>query len=236
MNLIYVVILGLALFFAMQLINRIASLISGENKWVMLLRRTLPLVELIVWLAFAFWAASIIFPDYTFRRLVIGAMTIVLVLALGWYVFRDFLNGILLKTESALKTGQTIKTSFVSGKIISIGYRTLQLETDKGERLRVPYSRLSDAIVIQPPQKGQSHTHMFNFFLKDGSKAQQVTEKVYRELVNMTWVISENEPGVNLVHNESGEISLEVKFTVMKEEHAILVGRKLETLLSKAEE
>jgi len=236
MNLIYVVILGLALFFAMQLINKLASLITGENKWVMLLRRTLPLVELIVWLAFAFWAAAIIFPDFTFRRMVLGAMAIVLVLALGWYVLRDFLNGILLKTENTLKKGQTIKTSFVSGKIIYIGYRTLQLETDKGEKLRVPYSRLGDAIIIQPPQKGQSHTHTLSFDIKDGYKAQLITEKVFRELVNMPWVISENEPGVNLVHTDTGEITLEVTFSVMKEEHAILVGHKLEALFSKSEE
>ncbi len=232
MNLLLAVLLGLAIFFAMHLINRLANLIQGQNKWVGLLQRILPMAELIVWLGFAFWAASIVFTDFALQRLIIGVMATVLIIALGWYVLRDVLNGVLFKTENALRKGQTIKSGFASGKITGIGYRTLQLETDKGEKLRVPYSRLHDAVIWQPPPIGQSHTHVLRFNINEGQQPQVVTKKVYRELVNMPWVISESEPGVALVQSDEGLVSLEVKFTVLNEEHAILVGQKLEELLS----
>lgn len=232
MNLLLVTLSGIALFLGMQVINRLANLIQGQNKWVILLRRTLPLAELMVWLGFAFWAAGIVFTDYSLQRLVVGAMALVLIVAVGWYVLRDLINGILLKSENALSMGQTIKSEFASGKITGIGYRTLQLETDKGDKLRVPYSQLHDAIISQPPPIGQSHTHLLRFNLNECQQPHVVARSAYRELVNMPWVISESEPGVSLISPDSDSVILEVKFTVLNEEHAILVGQKIEAFLA----
>ena len=232
MNLLYIVILGFALFYALQLINRLAHLIPGDNLYTNMLLRVLPIIEMVVWLTFAFWAATIIFPDLAFRRLIFGSMAIVLVIAFGWYVLRDFLNGILLKTENTLKKGQAIKTDFISGKIIGIGHRTLRLEAENGEVVRIPFSRLGEAIISLPPQSGQSHSHSL-LLPVDASKQLLVQPKDFlRELVNMPWVIAESEPGVNLIQTKEGTL-LEVRFSVMKEEHALLVEKKLQEMLEK---
>lgn len=232
MNLLYFVILGFALFYALHLINRLARLLPEGNRYTNILLRVLPLAEMVIWLAFAFWAVTIIFPELAFRRLIFGAMAIVLVIAFGWYVLRDFLNGILLKTENTLKKGQTIKTDFISGKIIKIGYRTLLIEAENGEMVRIPFSRLGEAIISLPDQYGQSHSHSLLLPI-DTSKQLLVQPKDFlRELVNMPWVIAESEPGVSMIQTKEGPM-LEVRFSVMKEEHALLVEKKLEQLLEK---
>jgi small-conductance mechanosensitive channel len=236
MNLLYIVILGFALFFAMQLINRLARLIPGESRWRNLLLRSLPLAEFVVWLTYAFWAATIVFSGLPYRGVVESVMALVLVVALGWYVLRDFLNGILLKSENEFRKGQSIKTSFVSGKITGIGYRTMQIENDKGEKVRVPYSRLGETIITRPPQKGQSHSHLLKFSLAANKNPVALPPEISRELLNMPWIITEDEPSVNLVHDADGQLMLEIKFSVLKEEHALLVEQKLNALLKKAEE
>lgn len=236
MNLLYIVFLGFALFFAMQLINRMALLIPGESRWRNLLLRSLPLAELVVWLTFAFWAAAIVFDALPYRGIVQSAMALVLVVALGWYVLRDFLSGVLLKSESGFSKGQSIKTGFVSGKITAVGYRTLLIETEKGEKVRVPFSKLGDAIISTPPQKGQSHSHMLRFLVPEGSSRGSLPAKVSKTLLNMPWIIAEEEPTVNFVHDAEGQLMLEVKFSVLKEEHALLVQHKLQELIEMAGE
>ncbi|MEE4177477.1 MAG: mechanosensitive ion channel family protein [Bacteroides sp.] len=236
MNLLYIVILGFALFFALQLINRLALLIPGESRWRSLLLRSLPLVEFVVWLAFAFWAARIVFSGLPYRGVVESAMALVLVLAMGWYVLRDFLSGILLKTESEFKKGQIIKSPMVSGKVFRVGYRTLHLETEKGEKVRVPFSKLGDAIISSPPEKGHGHSQMLKLCLKQGQDRPGLTEEVKQELFNMPWIILENEPLINLVKDANNQPCLEIKFSAINEEHALLIEQKLKAFLEKKEE
>ncbi len=231
MNLLYIVILGFALFFAMQLINRLAVIIPGESRWRNLLLRSLPMAEFVVWLTYAFWAASIAFAGLPYRGIVQSAMAIMLVVALGWYVLRDFLSGVLLKSESGFSKGQSIKTGFVSGKITAVGYRTLLIETEKGEKVRVPFSKLGDAIIATPPQKGQSHSHMLRFLVPEGSNRGSLPAKVSKTMLNMPWIIAEEEPTVNFVPDAEGPLMLEVKFSVLKEEHALLVKHNLQELI-----
>ena len=231
MNLLYIVILGFALFFSLQLINRLARLIPGESSWRNLLLRSLPMLEFVVWVAFAFWAARIVFSGLPYRGVVEGAMAVVLVLALGWYVLRGFLHGILLKTESEFKKGQILRTPLVSGKVFKVGYRTLHLETEKGEKVRIPFSRLGDAIISSPPEKGHGYSQMLKFSLKPGQDIPGLPEEIKQELFNMPWIILENEPLVHLVREGGEEPQLEVKFSVIREETALLVKRKLKALL-----
>ncbi|MBW6497409.1 MAG: mechanosensitive ion channel [Bacteroidales bacterium] len=231
MSLLYIVILGFALFFAMQLINRLAVIIPGESRWRNLLLRSLPLAEFVVWLTYAFWAADIVFQALPYRGIVQSAMALVLMIALGWYVLRDFLSGVLLKSESGFKKGQSIKTNFVSGKISAVGYRTLMIETEKGEKVRIPFSKLGDAIITTPVQKGQSHSHMLKLPLPEGSNPGSLTGTISKTLLNMPWIIAEEEPLVSFVHDEAGKLLLEVRFSVLKEEHALLVKHKLQELI-----
>ncbi len=231
MNLLYIVILGFALFFAIQLINRLAVLIPGDSRWRSLLLRSLPLAEFVVWLTYVFWAASVVFDALPYHGIVQSAMALVLVVALGWYVLRDFLNGVLLKSESGIKKGQLVKTSFVSGKIVAMGYRTLLIETEKGDKVRIPYSKLAETIISTPPQKGQSHSHMLRFAISKESNPRMLREKVSKALLNMPWIIAWEELTVNFVHDEQGPFGLKVKFSVIKGEHALLVEQKLRELL-----
>ena len=233
MNLLYIVILGFALFFALQLINRLARLIPGESQWRNLLLRSLPLLEFVVWISFAFWSARIVFSGLPYQGVVESAMAVVLILALGWYVLRDFLHGILIKTESELKKGQIIKTPLVSGKVYKVGYRTLHLETEKGEKVRIPFSRLGDAIISSPPEKGHGHSQMLTFNLRQGQDIPGLTDEIKQELFNMPWIILENEPLVHLLRDKEDKPQLEVKFSVIKEEHALFVEQKLKTYLEK---
>lgn len=235
MNLLYIVILGFALFFALLLINRLAHLIPGESRWRSLLLRSLPLLEFVVWLAFAFWAARIVFSGLPYRGVVESAMALVLVLALGWYVLRDFLSGVLLKTESEFKKGQIIKSPLVSGKVHKVGYRTVHIETEKGEKVRVPFSRFGDAIISSPPEKGHGYSQMLKLNLNQGDDWSGLTEQIKQELFNMPWIILENEPLINLVRDADNQPSLEVKFSVIKEDHALLVEQKLKAFLEKDE-
>lgn len=233
MNLLFIVILGFALFFAMQLINRLALVIPGEGRWRNLLLRSLPLLEFVVWLVFAFWAARIVFSGLPYRGVIESAMALVLVVALGWYVLRDFLSGILLKTESEFKKGQIIKTPLVSGKVARMGYRTLHIETEKGEKVRIPFSKLGDAIISSPPEKGHGHSQMIKFNLQPGQDTPDLPEAIRQELFNMPWIILENEPLVHLVRDKNEQAHFEVKFSVIKEEHALLVEQKLKAFLEK---
>ncbi|MDX9941274.1 MAG: mechanosensitive ion channel [Bacteroidales bacterium] len=231
MNLLYIVILGFALFFALQLINRLALLIPGEGSWRSFLLRSLPLLEFVVWLAFAFWSARIVFSGLPYRGVVESAMALVLIVALGWYVLRDFLNGVLLKSESDFKKGQIIKTPLVSGKVARVGYRTVQVETEKGEKVRIPFARLGDAIISSPPEKGQGHSQMLRFSLSQGKDTPGLPEEIKQVLYNLPWIILENEPLVHLVRDARDKPQLEVKFSVIKEEHALLVEQKLKAYL-----
>ena len=229
MNLLIFVVAGVLLFLAFRLLNLLSKAFSGKKLIQTGVKGFFPVVELVAWLAFAFWGALIFFGDHLYYDLIVGIMAVLLIVGLAWFVFRDILAGVLLKTEKSLEPGQLLKTPFVEGRIKKLGTRNLELVNQAGETVKIPYSRLSNELFILPPDDEDSLPHQLQLPIHSGQSPETVKKKIHEHLLAMPWVINPP-PVVEVKKNESGGHELHLTFYTHIRTHALIVEEKLREL------
>jgi len=231
MNLLIFVFTGFLLFFLFRLLARISKIIVQKKVIRKGVFALLPLLELVLWVAYAFWGVTIFFGRHLYFDLIIGVMVVVLLLAIAWFVFRDFMAGVLLKAEKSLEPGQTIKTSFASGIIKRMGSRFMELQNEEGELVRIPYGRLSNELFILPPDDEDNMPHHLEIPLPDEASPEQSRDKVKKLIMSMPWIVGPT-PEIKLSRSAEGNYTLRVVFYTHIRSQAVQVEEKLQQALS----
>lgn len=232
MNLLIFSIIGLLLLLLFRLLNRIAKAIIRKREIRSVLLRILPVIELVAWVAFSFWGVWVLFGQYQYYDLIVVLLAVLVIFGLAWFVFRDFLAGVLLKSEKALQPGQVIKTPIVEGKIKKMGFRHIELVNDSGETVNIPYSRISNQLFIISPDNEDSLPHLAKIPLKPKQASEQTREKVYKHLMAMPWVISPA-PRIQIIKTNDGHHMMHVAFYTYMRTHALIVEEKIRDFLKK---
>jgi small-conductance mechanosensitive channel len=121
-------------------------------------RLLLPLLELAVVATATLWLLSFLAADASLERLLPLAF---IVLALAWAgrrVLDDFVNGIVLRVEGSIEVGRTVRVPHVDGLVRRIGYRAVEIETDDGALVRLPFSRIAQASLVTAAVGLRAHT------------------------------------------------------------------------------
>lgn len=231
MNILIFILAGTILFFLFRLGYKLSSALIKKKALRAGMQTSLPLVELLAWITYLFWGVLVFFGDHLYYDLIVVVMAVLIVFGLAWYVFRDILAGVLLKTEKSLEPGQVIKTQIVEGKIKKTGTRFLELINDKGETVKVPYSRLSNELIIIPPENEESLPHQLLMVFTPEQQPEKIKEQVISNLFAMPWIISPH-PKVKLIKTNEGEHAIHVTYHTHNRTHAVMVEEKLRKLVN----
>lgn len=230
MNLLVFILTGLLLFVLFRLLYRMGMTLTRRKLLRPDLFSFLPVIQLASWLAFAFWGAYIIFGGHFYYDLIIVVMAILVIVGLAWYVFRDFLAGVLLKTEKSIEQGQYIKTPFVEGRVKKLGTLYMELINSAGESVKIPYSRMSNELFILPPEDEDMLPHQLELPVPVGLEPEEAKERVRDALLTMPWIISP-QPIVQLSKDSGSRYRVHVTYFTHIRSQAVQVEEKLRKLL-----
>lgn len=225
MNVLVLIITGVALFLLFRLLFWFSGRVVRSAVMRTGSKALLPVIELTAWVGYVFWGVHILFGGHLYYDIVIGVMIVLLVLAVAWFVFRDFLAGVLLKAEKSLTPGQTIRTPLGGGKIKRLGSRAVELVNEQGETVRIPYSRLSNELLILPPGDEESRPHHLRILLPDSLSPDTAQEIIARKLLAMPWIIGPG-PEVSVDRTADGYVA-HITFHTHLDTQALAVERRL---------
>lgn len=231
MNLLIFTITGLLLLALFRVLNQGAKVFIKKTQMRKIALRILPVIELVAWITFSFWGVFVVFGQHLYYDLIVVIMATLVIFGLAWFVFRDFLAGVLLRSEKALSPGQRIITPIVEGRIKKMGFRVMQLVNKTGETVTVPYSRLSNQLFVIPPENEDSLPHQLTFALSPKMASDNTRERLFKQLIAMPWVISPA-PEVRIEKTEDHTYALHVVFYTYMQTHAVIVEEKIKKLLS----
>lgn len=223
---IIVTVVAILLSFLLKFIKRhLPSVV--KNRWLKnSLVTIIPLVELIVWTLFFLWALPLLLGSYNHYNIVASLFIIMGIALFGWYFLRDFIAGVVLRIENGFVVGELIESSTESGKIKSIGYRSLEIVERDGEVVKIPYSKLANVplIKLQDNSKWLSTRVELQF---ESSLDPFVIKRLLKErLLQMPWVLSQKGIEIELLsHKESHKASI-LFYTITKD----LVAKSQESL------
>ncbi len=230
MNLLIFAVTGILLLLLFRMLNRISKALIKKKLYRSGTMSLLPLVELISWVAYAFWGIYVVFYGHIYYDFIVGIMATLIIFGLAWFVFRDFLAGVLVKIEQAIDVGKLIKTPFAEGRIIRMGTLSLEIANEAGETIKIPYSRLSKESIMIPPDDEDSLPYQFQIGLHKDQSPIKIREMVLAELIAMPWIISPT-PVVNVLKTKQGGWELQVRYHTYLRNQTVTVEKKIRELV-----
>lgn len=136
------------------------------------------------------WMCYTLFALY---RLLVDSLPITLaltafVLLVGWHFWRDFFAGLFFRMEGAFRLHDVVQLGEYSGKIDAIGRRAIQVKTAEGDRLTIPFRRLSNALFTKRRAQGKWYAKQLTFHLKEHYST-QIADDVPDWIFQCPWVI-----------------------------------------------
>lgn len=228
MKFIIITLLGITTFFAFRLLNIIAKKLLMQSPFSKLVL-SIPLLELIAWVAFVFWSTSYTLSQKSYYPVLVVVLVVVLVILLSWFLVRDFIAGVLLKSQHIYKSGQIIKTAAYSGRITRMGNLHLSLQTENGESARIPYSVLSNSVIIKQKQD-YADTNSFSLTVPQSLSKEEWVKKLESAILSSPWVSTKANPVIKITEETMDSFVFTISVVTLNPEHAL----HLETLLKKS--
>lgn len=220
MKILISLLTGFILFFFIRLGSRLIRLAPVKKTFHKTLLRSFPVIEFVLWIIFSFWASSMVFGEQAFFPFMQTSIVILLLIVLGWFLLRDFFAGIVLKTENAFELNEVIKTKFVEGKLIKLGSRSLELETENGQLVRIPYSRLSNEPIVRMPRGNNFIGHEMALDIPKNAPLSQIQDQLRMFILAQPWVSVSKEPVIKLIDETPDLFHFKIQFFIISDRHA----------------
>lgn len=231
---VQVALLGLGLVLLMALIRKAVFLLRLRWAWRRRLRRMLPAIEFLVGLSFLAWALIVILRDRSpFTMATLGLIVAVLI-ATAWFALRDYVSGVILQAENLYEENQRVAFSGTAGRVRNVGLRTLEIETEDGKRVKIPYRKMTGAALEISDEQAFSKAHTFRLAVPRSLSPTETIARVRTAALNAFWSSVKHEPHVQLRGENPEHFTVEVTVYALEEaygseiEHAVKRALALE--------
>ena len=218
---------AVVLFLTLRLVSFYFPVLSGKRNIRKIFLKIFPVTQMLLWVAYTFWAFDQLFIGMAAYPILTGSLIILLVGLFGWYFLRDFVSGIILKAENAFETGQQIQTAQVSGTIKKLGYRSMEVVTSEGERVKIPFSLLTSQKIVKPAETSNWTEQLIRLKISSAIPSETIHDMLKIRILEMPWIVSDNSIKLKITRDESGFYLAEIHLHLLSAEMALKTEENL---------
>jgi small-conductance mechanosensitive channel len=206
---------------------KVISYIRVLKKPYVFIKKFLPIVDLAILITITFWIISWIFRDSDLLPIINVIVALILLSFFGWLWGRDFIAGIILKSENYFEKNKLIRLNNQSGRIIKTTLRYVEFETDEGEAIRVPYSRITGEYFtkLSPGEKYESH--LITLQVNKVADTKTLRETLRTNIFNSPWYLTRKEPIIEIISTGDDGCKINLNVYTLNSSHTDLIRRDL---------
>lgn len=187
-----------ALVAAIVVLRRLVPYLPSRRARRFVQRGVLPPVELLTAAGVAVWV---------FARLVggqeawIGLGWSVLFLAIAWTartLIEDFVAGALLRMEGGVEPGHRLVVRDIAGRIVRLGYLSMEIEGDDGATIRLPWRTVARTPARLGDGAASSRAHRFTLTVARTRPIERILEEIPAAALVSPWASTKRLPEVRL--------------------------------------
>jgi len=227
MKIVSVLLAGLAVYIVLKIAGTIIKKGAPGYPYLKGFLKLMPLVEVILWIAFVFWAIRALFIDVSTYPYIILGMFLITAMLFVWFVFRDVFAGVIFRAQNDLNIGDFIKIGDLSGQIKSIHLTHLEIITDNGQNLKIPNTRLNNNLIsgMTTPEGIEEFT--ISLQVKNNEAHAETEEKIKYEIVNSPWCNYKNPPVIKLQNRNTDFTTFDILVYTLNQKHLRIVEKML---------
>ena len=181
--------------------------------------KILPLIELLFWVILIFWITKFLFAEFRFYNFLVASLIVVAILLISWYYFRNFIAGIFFRLKHKFTVGTIIEYADTTGEIKSLTSSFLVIEEKDDRLIRIPYSKLSDAVLAEHSDINTFNESKFTLSTGINLGADQTQKAIESSIGLSPWQKLNRKPQVSFLGEEEGTYRFEVNVSTRNEKH-----------------
>lgn len=212
---------------ALQVILRRSVGILTMNAIVRLrVRKLLPATFSVLWVAYGWLVLYVLFGTDELYPIIAGAILLVIVALIGWYLLRDVVAGVAFMTKHPNLLHHRIHILNTDGKVVRLGPTNLHLRTDDGEIRAIPYSRIAGEPFTDYSETFVSDRFSFSFPVEGTADQDALSTALRADLLLLPWLNSHLSLQVKVSHADH-ERKAEITFHCLNEDHASIIEQQI---------
>lgn len=204
--LLLAVLIGVALFFAIQITDRFFIRLIGSNRLKRKVSAWFVIITRLLWGTYSVGSAIALIS----ANQIAGIVIVVVLCASTWFYIRNYIAGLFMLFDPEFNTGQTIRVGQYEGTIK--GLRTVRclIELGNGEILSLPYIELAKSGIVKTSPAEGIISHIFSHDVAKPCQLEKEKTKIMNQLIAMPWLLPNHPPLVEL----SGENNDAYSFSI----------------------
>lgn len=197
-------------FFVLRLFLKGLKILQVRYNTHLAYQRFFPVLEMLVWISFIYWSLEQIFPERLYFTIFFITISVIGMLWIGWYAARDYIAGIILRTQDVYEIGHQLAIGDIVGKILKLGYLNVELQKEDGIILKVPYSKITGNVHFNKDENKLISTYKFPLKIPAGAMLKGAAEKINKMILNSPWHAAHISPQINKISEINGIVHLEI--------------------------
>jgi len=226
--------LAVILFFVFRVINYFIKVIPIRKNVRKPIIKYLPVFELFVWLLFSIWAVKFFLQTHYLYSLGLLVIILIIILWISWFALKDIIAGIVFKTSEKFSVNESIKIKNYEGKIAKLKSRSLEIETETGETINIPYSIVISEIITKSNPAETILNYSFSLNISKKLPLYNTIENLKAEVLNLPWSSIKKEPVIKLTGENDSHFFLEITAYSLEKEYFSKIENYLKEKYSKA--
>lgn len=187
---------GLLIFVGFRLLRFMLDHNPTFARWKRMADRYLPLIEFLVWLVFLFWVVSSSFETNILLAIAVMVLLLYISYWVSQYVLKGFIAGVVFRFTGSLRLNETVTINGQSGRITQFKGQTLEIETEKGEILFVPYSEVMTAVQAKNDNSETIRNHSFQVRARKEKSIEQLKQDIRASILQLPWASVKRAPNI----------------------------------------
>jgi hypothetical protein len=193
-----------------RLVRFVLNLINLRNETRRLIRRNLPIAELFTWIFLLLWAMPMFWNKFPLYSYLMFALLLTLILISAWYMFRDLIAGIILKSNKNFTVNETISIGDHTGRIIRFESRYIILETLSGKNIHLPYSEMIGKMISKSNPVEKIISSKFYLEVSKDKNISELIVKLQEDILTLPWSSVKKSPQIKIKKEDVNCYQLEL--------------------------
>jgi len=180
--------------------------------------RYFSLIEVFVWILYTIFVIQQLSDSNQLYSLGLFILLMVAGFWMLWFYIKNYISGGVFKLNAKFDINDTVQVDDYQGKIIGMGNHRLELESENGEIIYIPYSKLSDAVIVKIHPGEMILSHSFTMSASAKKTVTETIDEIRFAILSLPYASLKKAPQIKLFHEDSENYVFElVVYTLEKE-------------------
>lgn len=178
---------GLVIFAVFRLLQYLLPVVLFRKRKNRSILRSLPVMETVIWLLFFSWYMFRFAEIMSIYAFIVAGILLTLIYWISRFFIKDLIAGMFFRVSAEFREGEVIIHNNITGTIKKFRLQSLEIETQEGQIIYIPYSKLTEVLNIKQESSEQSAAYTFSFKASRLHSPEETIQIINGYLVSLPW-------------------------------------------------